>query len=157
MDFAFWDSSALVPLCTQQQATPAVQALSGKYRMSVWWSTPVEMRAAFARLVRMGQLTPKALLQAQLELEKFRESWREIGPSHQLRERAERLVDRYPLKGADAQQVAAALTWCAGKPRGRAFISGDVQLLHAAHKLGFQTISILGEIAPFISKLPRSP
>jgi predicted nucleic acid-binding protein len=70
----------------------------------------------------------------------MRSDWREVDPSESLREQAERLVDRFPLKAADAQQLAAALTWCIGRPKGRAFISGDGQLLDAAKQLGFHAI-----------------
>ena len=140
MDDAFWDSSTLVRLCVQRQATPAVLTLSKQYQMAVWWSTPVEMRGAFARLVRMGQLSPNELVQAQVRLDKMRFDWREVEPSEPLREQAERLVDRFPLKAADAQQLASALIWCMGRPKGRAFISGDGQLLDAALQLGFHAI-----------------
>jgi predicted nucleic acid-binding protein len=140
MDEAFWDTSALVPLCVWQRATPVARALSDQYRITVWWSTPVEVRGAFARLIRMGQLTPNGLVQAQVTLEELRSDWREIEPSESLREQAERLVDRFPLKAADAQQLAAALTWCLGRTKGRAFISGDSQLLDAARQLGFQVV-----------------
>ena len=140
MDYAFWDASALVPLCVFQQANPAVQALSAQYRIAVWWSTPVEMRSGFARLVRMGQLTPNEHVQAQVRLDRMRRIWQEVDPSEPLREQAERLVDRFPLKAADAQQLAAALAWCIGRPKGRAFISGDSQLLDAARQLGFHAV-----------------
>jgi predicted nucleic acid-binding protein len=140
MDDAFWDASALVPLCVIRQATPATSALNAHYRMTVWWSTPVEMRGAFARLLRMGQLSPNEHVQAQVRLDRMRSDWRKVDPSAPLREQAERLVDRFPLKAADAQQLAAALTWCMGRPKGRAFISGDGQLLDAAKQLGFHAI-----------------
>ncbi len=52
---AFWDTSALVPLCVQQQPGPAVQQLLQQYEIVVWWATSVEMRSAFERLPRMGQ------------------------------------------------------------------------------------------------------
>jgi predicted nucleic acid-binding protein len=140
MDYAFWDASALVPQCVLQQANPAAQALNAQYRMAVWWSTPIEMRSSFARLVRMGQLTPNEHVQAQVRLDRMRSIWKEIDPSEPLREQAERLVDRFPLKAADAQQLAAALAWCIGRPKGRVFISGDSQLLVAARQLGFHAV-----------------
>ncbi len=110
--------------------------------MAVWWSTPVEMRGAFARLVRMGQLSPNDHVQAQVRLDSIRSDWREVDPSEPLREQAERLVDRFPLKAADAQQLAAALVWCIGRPEGRVFISGDSQLLEAARQLGFHAVEV---------------
>jgi len=140
MDDAFWDSSALVPLCIWQRATPAAQALSERYSVTVWWSTRIEVRGAFARLVRMGQVTPNGLVQAQVTLDGLRDIWQEVDPSEPLREQAERFVDRFPLKAADAQQLAAAVAWCGGRTKSRAFISGDSQLLEAAGQLGFQAI-----------------
>jgi predicted nucleic acid-binding protein len=141
MEYAFWDSSALVPLCVQQKPTPAVKALVIKYSMVVWWSTPVEMQSAFSRLLRMGQLTPKQFVGAQVRMERIRNGWREIQPGDQLREQAQRLVERFGLKAADALQLAAAQTWRSGKPNGRAFIAADKQLLDAALQLGFSGIA----------------
>lgn len=140
MEDAFWDSSALVSLCVEQQTTPTVQALSAKYGMAVWWTAPVEMQSAFARLKRMGLITNRGSIEAQLAMDKLRSAWREIPPNPSLREQAERLVDRFPLKAADALHLTAALGWRLGKPQGRAFISGDAQLLDAARQLGFLAI-----------------
>jgi predicted nucleic acid-binding protein len=140
MEYAFWDSSALVPLCVKQQTTPAIGALAAQYRMMVWWAAPVEMRGAFARLLRMKQLSNREHVEAQISLEKLRSSWREVVPNDELRHQAERLAERFTLRAADALQLAAALAWRLGKPNGRAFISGDAQLLQAARQLGFHAI-----------------
>ncbi|MGH9605542.1 MAG: hypothetical protein ACRD3N_07560 [Terracidiphilus sp.] len=140
MEPAFWDSSSLVPLCVRQPSTPVVQALSNRYTMIVWWTASVELRGAFARLVRMGQLIPTRHVEAQVRLENLRRVWREIDPDEHLRDRAESLVDRFSLTAADALQLAAALAWCMGHPRNRPFISGDIHLLEAAQQLGFQSI-----------------
>lgn len=138
MEPAFWDSSALVPLCVVQQATAAAESLSRKFEIVVWWAAPVEICSAFSRLLRMGQLTGSGEVQAKAVLDRLRAQWREISPDASLRDQAERLLDRYPLKAADALQLAAAMAWCSARPRGRAFLSGDAQLLDAASQLGFQ-------------------
>ncbi len=140
MEPAFWDSSALVPLCVQKQTSAIVRRLLRQHEMVVWWSTPVEMRSAFARLLRTGQLTPSEHVSAGQALEQLRRAWRELQPTDRLRADAETLVDRFPLKAADAFQLAAALTWASGKPRSRVFISGDTQLLQAARQCGFQAV-----------------
>jgi predicted nucleic acid-binding protein len=140
MEPAFWDSSSLVPLCVQQQATLIAEAMSKKYGMLVWWAAPVEVRSAFARLIRMGQLTSGGQVQAQVVLEDLRCKWSEVHPCNEIRSQAEHLVGRFPLRSADALQLAGALAWCSGRPRNRAFISGDVQLLDAAGQLGFMAI-----------------
>jgi predicted nucleic acid-binding protein len=140
MEPAFWDSSSLVPLCVRQQATPVAQALSQRHSMNVWWGAPVEIRGAFTRLLRMRQLTSNEAVGARVRLDELRYKWREVFPGDELRDQAELLVDRFPLKAADALQLAAAMAWCLGRPKGRGFISGDRQLLDAAKQLGFQAL-----------------
>ena len=142
MDPAFWDSSALVPLCVQQQPSTSAKRLSERYNMIVWWAAPVEIRGAFTRLIRIGQLTSNQYVGAHIRLEGLRSAWLEISPELALRDRAEQLLDRLPLKAADSLQLAAGLVWAAGKPRGRAFLSGDAQLLQAAEALGFLAVRL---------------
>jgi len=140
MEYAFWDSSSLVPLCVRQKATPAAEALGAQYKMMVWWAAPVEMCSAFARLVRMGQISQEEHARALVRLESFRQGWREVDPDDDIRNQAERLIEKYPLRAADALQLAAALTWRLGRPQGKAFISGDVQLLEVARAVGFKAV-----------------
>ncbi len=109
--------------------------------MVVWWSTTVEVRSAIERLTRAGLLQQTGHAGGLHRLEGLRPGWREIMPSEALRGEAEMLLGRYPLKGADALQLAAAVTWSRGNPKGRTFISFDVQLLFAAQQLGFNAIS----------------
>jgi predicted nucleic acid-binding protein len=90
----------------------------------------------------MGQLTPNGRVQAQVVLDDLRSQWREIAPNPQLRDQAERLLDRFSVKVADALQLAAALAWTSGRPRARAFISSDAQLLDAAAQLGFEALRL---------------
>lgn len=104
--------------------------------MAVWWATGVEMQSAFARLLRMGLLTPIEHMEARRRVEALRKSWREIQPLEQLRYLAESLIDRFPLRAAEALQLSAALTWSRNTPRNRVFLSGDKQLVHAARLLG---------------------
>ena len=139
---AFWDTSALVPLCVQQQPSPTVRPLLEQHEIAVWWATPVEMRSAFERLLRMSQLTAPQHAAAGARLEKLRRGWRELQPSEALRAQAETLLTSYSLKAADALQLAAAWTWCLGYPQTCVFISGDAQLLEAARQLGFQIVAV---------------
>lgn len=137
MESAFWDSSSLVPICVLQPSTSRVEALSKQYGFVVWWAAPVEILGAFTRLVRERRILTSEQTQAQIVLDHMRRNWREIEPDQSLRDRAESLVDRFPLTAADALQLAAALMWCLGRPRNRPFISGDSRLLEAARQLGF--------------------
>lgn len=138
---AFWDSSALVPLCVRQQASASLRKLVRKYPIVAWWATPVEMRSAFERLLRLGELTAKQHNAAGQALTQLRRGWRELQPSEALRRQAETLLARFPLRAADALQLAAAWTWALGDPAGHVFVSGDAQLLEAARQLGFQITS----------------
>ncbi len=142
MEPAFWDSSALVPLCVLQPSTKAAESLSRQYEIAVWWATPVEVCSAFTRLVRMAQLSGSGHVEARVVLAELRSAWREIAPSQPLRAHAERLLDRFPLKAADSLQLAAAMAWSSGRPRARAFVAGGAQLLEAATELGFQSFKV---------------
>lgn len=139
---AFWDTSALVPLCVQQQPSPAVRQLLAQHQIAVWWATPVEMRSAFERLLRMGHLTIPEHSAAGARLETLRRAWRELQPGEALRAQAETFLTRYPLRAADALQLAAAWTWCSGQPQTCAFISADSHLLEAAQQAGFQIVAV---------------
>jgi hypothetical protein len=60
--------------------------------MVVWWSTPVEMRSAFARLRRTGQMTAAehgSAAQGLNQLNQIRRGWRELQPTEPLRAEAE--------------------------------------------------------------------
>jgi predicted nucleic acid-binding protein len=121
-----------------QQPTVTARGLLEQHPIAVWWATPVEMRSAFERLLRLGQLTPQEHAAAGVRLDTLRRGWRELQPSEALRSQAERLLMRYPLKAADALQLAAAWHWSSGHPQACVFISADVQLLDAARQAGFQ-------------------
>jgi predicted nucleic acid-binding protein len=142
---AFWDTSALVPLCAHQGITPRVIALYRNYAVVVWWAASVEIASALRRLVRMMQLTPDDwTVSRRLALE-LAGSWRVIQPSNSLRANAAQLVDRYDLKAADALQLAAALEWCEKVPQGKVFLAPDQRLREAAVLCGFDGKAIEGE------------
>ena len=137
---AFWDSSALVPLCVEQRPSAATGRLLKQYSVTVWWNAPVEIRSALERLLRMKELTPDQHAAAGLRLDHLRRTWRELQPSVPLRDEAERLLTQHPLKAADALQLAAACTWASSKPDKQVFLCADVQLSEAARQLGFQVV-----------------
>lgn len=135
---AFWDASAIVPLCCSQAATSRSRRLLRDVgRMVVWWGTPVEARRAFARLVRDGSLTEAQRLRAVTLLDQLRPSWDEMQPSERVRAIAEDLPDRHGVRALDAMQLAAALVWCRERPSRRPFICFDERLSTAAAALGF--------------------
>jgi predicted nucleic acid-binding protein len=134
---AFWDTSALVPLCAHQGITPRVIALYRTYGVVVWWATPVEIASALRRLVRMKQITPDDWVTSRRLALDLAESWQIVQASNALRNNAAQLVERYDLKAADAIQLAAALNWCEGSPDGEIFLTADQRLREAAVLSGF--------------------
>ena len=139
---AFWDASALMPLCVDLQSTPDVDRLFQETLIVVWWATTVEIRSALARLVRMQQASIGELAEGCRLLQKLRQDWHEIQPSESLRDFAEDLPERFGLRAGDALQLAAAYTWSMQRPAGRPFISGDKRLLDAAGQMGFRAIAV---------------
>lgn len=138
---AFWDSSAIVPLCIHQPASGRIRRLLAEHRRPVvWWGTPVEVRSALARLMREGTINGTALAQALRRLDTLRRSWAEMIPNERIRAMAEQLPERYDLRASDAFQLAAALAWCSGRPRGRPFITIDRRLAAAASGIGFHSL-----------------
>lgn len=137
LPFAFWDTSAVVPLCGLQREGTKVRQVARTYRLTVWWGTSVEATCGFYRLKREGKLTAAEIAQALERLNQLRGRWDEIAPSEAVREMAERLLARHRLRAGDAFQLAAALEWCSNRPRGKVFIGGDGDLLDAAEAEGF--------------------
>jgi predicted nucleic acid-binding protein len=134
---AFWDASALVPLCVGQSITPRVVSLYKSYEAVVWWATPLEIASALARLVRMKYLDPTDWARSRRLAENLADAWSVIQPSDALRANASRLLDRYDLRAADALQLAAALEWCHDAPAGKVFLANDEKLREAAVLSGF--------------------
>ena len=135
---AFWDASAVVPLCCPQPGTTQTRRLQRELkRMIVWWGTPLEARSAFARLVREGYLDAAGQVGAVRRLGQLRRAWDEVSPIERVRSLAEELPDAYGMRAADAAQLAAALVWCRERPKQRPLVCFDERLRSAAAALGF--------------------
>lgn len=136
---AFWDSSALVPLCAHQALTPRARSLYQEYEVTVWWATPVEMARALARLLRMQQISVLDFRTAKRLATALSDIWWVVQPSELLRASALTLIEQYDLRAADSFQLAAAMQWCEDQPQGRVFLTADHRLREAAHLRGFET------------------
>jgi predicted nucleic acid-binding protein len=139
---AFWDTSALVPLCVRQGITPRVIALYKLHDAVVWWATPVEIASALARLVRLKQLDPGDWTRARKLAKRLADSWSVIQPSDALRATSAQLVERHDLWAADSFHLAAAFEWCENAPHGRIFLTADRRLREAALLSGFDAKQI---------------
>ena len=134
---AFWDASALVPLCVRQSTTPHAISLYGTYDVVVWWATPVEIASALARLKRMKELDSLDWAKATNLAKELSRLWSVIQPSERLRATSIELADRFDLRAADALQLAATLEWCEYAPQDRVFLTADQKLRDAAILAGF--------------------
>ena len=134
---AFWDTSALVPLCVRQGITPHAIALVKRHEVVVWWSTPVEIASALARLSRMNQIDSDDYLAARKLANDLSQICYVIQPTETLRTKAVQLLHRHDLRAADSLQLAAALEWCEDLPQGRMFLTFDEKLREAALLSGF--------------------
>ena len=128
----FWDTSAIVPLCTDQPASRVARSLlRDDPDMAVWWGTLIECWSAFARLRREGLLDLLGEDASRSLQSTLHESWTEILPSEEIRTHAGRLLRVHPLRASDALQLAAALGWAGSPPRG-AVVAFDRRLQEAA-------------------------
>ena len=135
--YAFWDSSVLISLCAAQPSTTHALSLYGQYRIVIWWATPIEMTSAFMRLLRDGTIDADAYHQMQRQADGYAKQWTMMSPSAGIAASARRMLEQYPLRAADALQLAAAMAWCGGNAKGRVFLSFDKRLRHAAAMAGF--------------------
>lgn len=139
---AFWDASALVPVCVRQTLTPRSLALYRTYEAVIWWGTTVEIASALARLLRMRHISSADWAAARRIAADLAVEWSTIQPADAVGTTASELVNRYSLRAADALQLAAALQWCDHSPKGRIFLTTDDRLREAALLAGFDTESI---------------
>lgn len=141
-EVAFWDASALVPLCVQEITSRQAQSQLRKSLPVVWWGSAVEVHSAIARLHRRGKLNESDKNGAISRLTHLSRGWREVLPGDLLRDLALRLLDSYELRAADSLQLAAALTWCQQRPARRNFVCADKRLSEAAVSAGFSVVSL---------------
>ncbi|HUD14853.1 MAG TPA: PIN domain-containing protein [Terracidiphilus sp.] len=134
---AFWDSSALIPLCVEQKQTQRSTDLFGIYGVAVWWAAPVEIVSGLTRLARMGEIGRNELLAGKQLAQTLSLTWVSINPSAMIAAAACSLPESHPLSAADALQLAAALEWCEGQPSGKVFLTFDRRLREAATLAGF--------------------
>lgn len=139
---AFWDASALVPLCIHEAASRHAQSHLRRFAPVVWWGSLVEVHSAICRLHRDREISDRDKQGAVARLRLLNRGWREILPDDQVRDLATQLLDTYTLRAADSLQLAASLTWCEQRPSKRSFICGDQRLAKAAESAGFSVLEL---------------
>jgi predicted nucleic acid-binding protein len=134
----FWDSSALVPLLVEQEASPRAAAWLGEdATVTVWTLTAIEVLSALRRLVREQALEEEVARLAERRLEELLRTCHVVIDVDTVKIRAARLLRVHPLRALDALQLGAALQWAEGHPEGRTLHTLDARLGRAAEREGF--------------------
>lgn len=137
----FWDTSALVPLCVEENTTVALLDLAAEPPpMATWWGSYVEVTSALARREREGQLPAPLSEDAYSALHNLASSWREVTASTSLRALAERLLRVHVLRAGDSLQLAAALKLAGDDATSVEFVCLDKRLRQAAAREGFRLL-----------------
>jgi len=134
---AYWDSSALIPLCVPQPQSIRAIELYKSFNVVTWWVTKVEMISGLTRLERMGQISrDQFLLGKQLAWE-IEQDWVPVRSSAGIAPLACALLEAHPLRAADALQLSAAFEACGHEPPGYVFVTADQRQAEAARRSGF--------------------
>jgi predicted nucleic acid-binding protein len=145
----FWDSSAILPLLVAERTTPQMQALAaGDPDMLVWSGTPVECMSALARLERESALDGNSMALAAGRLKQLAYGWHEIEPVEIVRESALRFLRVHKVRGADAQQLAAAFIAAERRPTSLPLVTLDDRLADSARKEDFALVAVGGRCGP---------
>ena len=107
----------------------------------IWWATPVECVSALARKQREGRLSREDVEAARVRLRDLESISIRIAPTEGVKRHAEELLNRHPLRAADALQLGAALFFHETSGGNLPFRSEDKRLCGAAEKEGFFTQS----------------
>lgn len=134
---AFWDSSALIPLCVAQPHTERARFLYNRYGIVAWWATQVEIASGLTRLFRTGEIDHDRFLAGKRIAREIVRDWLSVGLTGSIAVEACSLLEVHTLRAADALQLAAALEWCEGKPSGQVLLTFDKRLRDAAGLAGF--------------------
>ncbi|HVC61138.1 MAG TPA: hypothetical protein VND19_12355 [Acetobacteraceae bacterium] len=142
----FWDASAIVPLLVAEKITARLQPLAQRDPdMLAWWGSAVECASALARLEREAALDAKGAELAFRRLKLIADAWHEFEPSEVVRQTAARFLRVYPLRAADALQLAAAFVAAEHRPASLQVVTLDDRLAVAMRKEGFALIGIAAE------------
>lgn len=137
----FWDTSALVALLVEEDASAIRRAqLQADPQIVVWWGTPLECESALQRRLRDGSLKADHAQLTRARLAELADAWHEVNPTVAVRKLAMRLLRTHPLRAADSLQLAAALTIEHAGLTGLRFASADQKLVEAASIEGLQCL-----------------
>ena len=139
----FWDASAVVPLVVAEEETNHCRKLLAEdAEVVVWFLTPLEVISALARRLRESTLKLSDFRKAKGQLLLLERAWFEVTSVERVRELARRLLESYPLRAADALQLAAAIIISENSPQDTPFVTLDNRLGLAAEREGFTLLGV---------------
>lgn len=137
----YLDSSILVKKFIEEDGTPFVQSIFlGHSIFYTSFLTYPEVHATLKRLHRTGSLGSDKKNEFLADLEKDWGGFTVIEYSETVHKSIPLITENYPLSGADAVHLAAAVFLKSHKID-LIFLSSDLRLLHAAKDEGFQTLN----------------
>lgn len=140
MDYAYFDTSALIKRYVEELGRREVLDLLRKNRCVVSAILPVEVRSALRRRVAEKTLDGKRVPSVLKRLAADRAYWTVIEVSSEVLATAESLSGAHPLRALDAIHVASAsLFGNRTASQTFAFISADMHQTKVAETLGLKT------------------
>ena len=103
----------------------------------LWTLTPIEVISGLRRLLREGRVPEATATGAEDRLAELVRACHVIVDLDPVKTTATRLLRIHPLRAFDALQLAAAMHWAEGRPRGRTLHTFDRRLAQAAKQEGF--------------------
>ena len=141
MDYAYFDTSALIKRYVQEPGRREVLELLGKNGCVVSAVLPVEVRSALRRRIAEETLDAKRSTSVLKRLAADRSFWMVIEVSSAVLAAAEALAAAHPLRALDAIHVASATLFANRLPTSQTltFVSADIRQTAAAGALGLAT------------------
>jgi len=143
----FFDSSALVKRYVTENGTIWVRSItspSAGHTILVAQIAPIETVSALMRRKRDGSLPARTAQAARLLVDRHaKREYKMIYLTREVSRTAENLLDKYPLRAADAIQLGAALEanimLLASQLQPLTFVCADTRLITAANIEGLPT------------------
>lgn len=134
----YWDSSAIVPLIVPETKTEESRNLIKKDRQILTWMlTETEILSALCRKLRDGSINLREFNSAKRHLFDLKRSWIIVTHAEKVQQRANILLERYPLRAFDALHLASAEVAINENYSRLDFVTYDARLQEAAYKEGF--------------------
>ena len=140
MDYAYFDTSALIKRYVDEPARREVLTLLRNNHCVVSAILPVEVRSALRRRVAEKTLDTKRMPSILKRLAADRGYWTMIEVSREVLASAESLSGAHPLRALDAIHVALAKLFAdRTTPQTFTFVSADMQQTQVTEALGIKT------------------